>query len=153
MKFIQSVSQWVVIGFAVAAGYVAVGANPQAAAHDGHDHSVEVAATETSQDKKTAVYSYTAQAGDSYTQLVRKAAQTYGLKYDVDLGAARIVAIETQASQQAGWPTLTQGEVVSFDESLVKTWVNAAMDLSDADIAAWQTYVPYIDFDTRNIGE
>lgn len=119
-------------------------------AHDGEDHSAQEFKTKTADEK---IYSYTANAGDSYTQLVRKAVQTYGILHKEDLGTARIVSIETTASKQAGWPLLAEGQVVSFGESTIKTWVNQAMKLSDADVAAWATYAPYINFDTRDIGE
>lgn len=98
-------------------------------------------------------YSYVAQPGDAYTQLVRKAVQTYGLKHDVSLGVGKIVAIETRVSEQSGWPVLSEGQTVSFSEGLVKAWIDETEDMSEADAAAWATYAPYIDFDTRHIGE
>lgn len=122
-----------------------------------HAREYGVIAKESTKKAKTAsqdsAYSYTANAGDSYTQLVRKAVQTYGIQHKEDLGNARIVAIETITSERAGWPELNEGQVVSFSHSLVKTWIDEAMKLSAADVAAWATYVPYIDFDTRQIGE
>lgn len=150
MKLIQKISSTVVIGIFAAVGIASVGADG-VYAHDGDTHGVVLAAETTSD--KSKVYSYTANAGDAYTQLVRKAVQTYGIENNKAIGTARIVAIETKASEQAGWPLLNEGQVVSFSESLVKTWVDEAMKLSAADVAAWQTYVQYIDFDTKNIGE
>lgn len=150
MSFVIGAS---VIGVVVAVG----GSSAVVSAHDGEDHSsmqqTEAKVSSAEAKSSSEVYSYTAQSGDAYTQLVRKAVQTYGIKNDKQIGAARIVAIETQASERAGWPELNQGEVVSFDEVLIKTWVDAAMKLSDSDVAAWQTYVPYIDFNTNSIGE
>lgn len=107
------------------------------------------------EDKKVddKVYTYTANLGDSYTQLVRKAVQTYGINNKVDLGNARIVFIETNLTQAAGEPFLTVGEKVSIKQSDVKAWADKALKLNDADVAAWQTYVPFIDFNTNNIGE
>ena len=142
MKFIQKFGGAIVIGVLTAVGVALVG-------NTGETYAAEQK-TSTPKEK---TYSYTAQAGDSYTQLVRKAVQTYGIDMKKDIGAARIVAIETQASEQAGLPVLNEGQGVSFSQGLVKTWVDAAMKLSAEDVAAWQTYVPYIDFDTRNIGE
>lgn len=155
MKLIQHVGFVVGIGIVGAIGGVFAGLGATVSAHDGepHEHAQVAAVEKSSEDKQTTVYSYTAQAGDAYTQLVRKAVQTYGIIHDKQIGAARIVAIETQASERAGWPELNQGEVVSFDEALLKTWVDAAMQLSDEDVAAWQTYVGYIDFNTNAIGE
>lgn len=112
------------------------------------------AAEDTSSKESTQVtYSYVAQPGDAYTQLVRKAVQTYGLKHDVSLGVGKIVAIETRVSEQSGWPVLSEGQTVSFSEGLVKAWIDETEDMSEADAAAWATYAPYIDFDTRHIGE
>lgn len=147
MKVFQKIGGTIIVGVAVAV-VGAVTLVPETYAHDGEDHSTTEA---KASDEK--VYSYTANAGDSYTQLVRKAVQTYGIMHDKQLGNARIVAIETAASEQAGWPFIAEGQVVSFGESTVKAWVTDAMKLSDADVAAWATYVPYIDFDTRGIGE
>lgn len=147
MKVFQKIGGTIIVGVAVAV-VGAVTLVPETYAHDGEDHSKTEAKTS---DEK--VYSYTANAGDSYTQLVRKAVQTYGITHDKQFGNARIVAIETAASEQAGWPLIAEGQVVSFGESTVKAWVADAMKLSDADVAAWATYVPYIDFDTRGIGE
>jgi len=156
VKFIQYVSFVIGVGI-IGVGIAVGGSGAVASAHDGEDHSsmehTEAKASSTDTKSSSKVYSYTAQSGDAYTQLVRKAVQTYGIKNDKQIGAARIVAIETQASERAGWPELNQGEVVSFDEALIKTWVDAAMKLSDSDVAAWQTYVPYIDFNTNSIGE
>lgn len=110
--------------------------------------------TEQKSDQKSAAtYRYTAQPGDTYTQLVRKAVQTYGINEKKDIGKARIIAIETRAASEAQWPVLSIGQKVSFTQAEVKSWVDNAMKLSEADVAAWRTYVPYIDFDTRSIGE
>ena len=142
MKFVQRIGRIMVMSVVVAVAVaVAGGAEATYAAE---------AKTITQKEK---VYAYTAQQGDSYTQLVRKAVQTYGIDHKVDLGNARIVAIETKASEQAGWPAINEGQGVSFNESLLKTWVDEAKKMTEADVAAWATYVPYIDFDTRSIGQ
>jgi hypothetical protein len=96
-------------------------------------------------------YSYTAGLGDSYTQIVRKAVQTYGIVNNKDLGNARIVFIETVAAQAAGSPELAEGQKVTIGESDIKSWIEKAEKLSEADVAAWQTYVPFIDFNTNNV--
>lgn len=149
-KLLQKISGAMTIGIMAMVGLV-VGAGGDAYAHDGHDHEVVQAAEQTTQ--KSKAYSYTANAGDTYAQMVRKAVQTYGIENNKNIGNARIIAIETKASEQAGWPVLNEGQVVSFSESLIKTWVDEAMKLSVADVTAWQTYVQYVDFNTKNIGE
>lgn len=110
--------------------------------------------TEKNQAKPdTKMYQYVAQPGDSYTQMVRKAVQTYGINNKKNIGNARIVSIETKLSEQAGWPALEVGQKVSFEESKISQAVEAAMKLSEAELALWQTYVPYVDFRTNHIGE
>ena len=84
---------------------------------------------------------------------MRKAVQTYGIKHDVSVGVPRIIAIETRVSEQSGWPVLNVGQTVSFSEGLIKAWIDEAMQLNEPDVVAWSTYAPYIDFDTRGIGE
>lgn len=105
------------------------------------------------EEKKSERYSYVAQPGDTYSQIVRKAVQTYGILNKKDIGEARIVAIETRAAEAAGWPVLAEGEAVKITEGDIKSWVETAMKLPEAEVAAWNTYVPYINFDTRAIGE
>ena len=142
MKFIQKIGGAIVLGVMAACVFAVTGTANQT-----------YAAEKKADTPKEKSFSFTANAGDSYTQLVRKAVQMYGIQNKKNIGNARIVAIETKASELAGWPELNEGQVVSFSNSLVKQWVADAMKLSDADVAAWQTYVPYIDFDTRGIGE
>lgn len=109
--------------------------------------------TEAAERKSEGKYTYIAQPGDAYAQLVRKATQTYGILNNKDLGAARIVAIETWASEQAGWPMLNEGQGVTFKEEVVAGWVKRAESLTDQEVAIWGAYVPYVDFDTRRVGE
>jgi len=104
---------------------------------------------ETAKEDKS--YSYTAGVGDSYTQIVRKAVQTYGIVNKKDVGNARIVFIETTAAQAAGNPELAVGQKVTVTENDIKSWIEKAQKLSEADVAAWQTYVPLIDFNTNNV--
>lgn len=119
--------------------------SPARAADEKTDNSSQAA-------KEATTYNYTAGMGDSYTQIVRKAVQTYGIVNNKDLGNARIVFIETTAALAAGSPELNEGQKVTISESDIKNWVEKAEKLSDADVAAWQTYVPFIDFNTNNIG-
>lgn len=98
-------------------------------------------------------YEYVTQPGDSYTQMVRKAVQTYGINNKKDIGQARIIAIETKLTEEVGWPVLMVGQKVKINEETVSKAVDNAMNLSEQDVAAWQTYVPYIDFTTDHVGE
>lgn len=135
----------VALGVSVLATYVPVGAAEK--------KSTEKSDQTTVSKKEQKTYQYVAQPGDTYTQMVRKAVQTYGLVHKKELGEARIVAIETEASKQAGWPLLSAGQIVTFKEADVAAWVKQAEALSEEQVAAWRAYVPYVNFDTRQIGE
>lgn len=124
--------------------------------HDQSGATAEVAAandTNNSQSKtETTSYSYTARAGDSYSVLARKAVQTYGIVNKVNLSQAQIVAAETFLTVGAGSPELIEGQKVTLNVSDVKSAVEKAQKLTAEEKAAWQTYVPYVDFDTRDNG-
>lgn len=114
---------------------------------------VVVAATQTTTATAPPVtYAYVAQAGDSYTAIARKATQTYGKKFNVQLSLAQIVYTETQLTQAAGSPYLNLGEAVTISEATIKSWVEKAQQLSADEQAAWQYYVPLIDFNTDAVG-
>lgn len=98
-------------------------------------------------------YRYTAQAGDSYTLMARKALQTYGINNNVDLSLAEIVMAETNMTIQAGQPLLTVGQQVTVPASLVNKWVQQAQAMNAAQEAAWQHYVPGVNFNTNKVGE
>jgi hypothetical protein len=135
----------VAIGLSVLAAYSPVGAAEK--------KSTEKSNQAVEGKKGQMTYQYVAQPGDAYTQLVRKAVQTYGLMHKKELGEARIVAIETEASKLAGWPQLNAGQIVTFKGADVATWVKQAEALNEEQVAAWSMYVPYVNFDTRQIGE
>lgn len=98
-------------------------------------------------------YSYVAQPGDSYTKLARKAVQTYGAKYSVNVSQAGIIFAETNLTQQAGSPLLDVGQKVDIKESVVKDWADKATQLTDTQEAAWGKYVQFVNFDTSQVGE
>lgn len=100
-----------------------------------------------------AVYTYTAQANDSYSLLARKAVQTYGKKFKVNLNQGQILFAETNMTLQAGSPHLALGQAVSVNEATVKDWVEKARKLNAAQVAAWNAYVPGVNFNTNNVGE
>lgn len=117
----------------------------QTLAHDtgkAHDH-----------EKSASIYTYKAQEGDSYSQLARKAIQTYGITEKAKLSQAQIVYAETELTQKAGSPILEIGQKVTIKDSDVKSVVERAKKLDATTLAAWQAYVPYVDFNTDNVGE
>lgn len=97
-------------------------------------------------------YVYTAKDGDNYSVLARKAVQTYGIVNKVKLSQAQILAAENTLTTKAGAPELAVGQSVTLKHSEVKAAMDTAKKLSPADEAAWNTYVPYVYFDTRNHG-
>lgn len=112
----------------------------------------ESAAADTTETKRDP-YTYVAQPGDNYTVLARKAVQTYGIREDVNLTQAEIIAAETFLTSDAAFPELNLGQIVSFETASVKAAMDKAQSLTDHQKALWQTYVPYVDFDTRDNGE
>ncbi len=98
-------------------------------------------------------YTYTAQPGDSYTLLARKATQTFGLKYDVSLSAAQIIYVETNLTLEAGSPELNKGQEVNIEEIALSRWIEQAKQLTQAEEAAWNYYVQSVDFNTDAVGE
>ncbi len=140
MKKLQKVSLYMVSAFALA--FVAVGFSGDT-----------TFAADKKDAKSTSDYAYVAQTGDSYTQIARKAVQTYGITEKVKLSPAQIVAAETQLTAAAGTPLLEVGQEVKLKKNAVKAAVEAVQKLDAATLAAWAWYVPYIDFDTRAIGQ
>lgn len=115
--------------------------------------SAETKKTDQPKAATTISYTYTAQAGDSYTKLARKAIQTYGIKNKVDLSQSRIVYAETNLTQEAKSPEITKGQKVTISEATVKNWVEKAKKLSKEDAAKWEKYTANVNFDTRAVGE
>lgn len=119
-----------------------------AAADSEQQQDQPAASTQAAQE----TYRYVAQEGDTYHALARKAAQTFGLQQNVQVGEAGIVFVETNLANQAGLPQVSAGQTVEFSRADVQRWMEAARNLSEADKAAWQTYVAYINFDTNSVG-
>lgn len=107
----------------------------------------------TQAEKATDDYSYVAQAGDTYTQMARKAIQTYGINENVNLSQAKIIFAETNLTREAGSPELNRGAKVDIKKDTVKKWVEAAQKISGAQEALWAKYVPRANFSTDKIGE
>lgn len=141
--------------FIALGAFTLVGLNPQSAsAHDGEDHgeSENASAQENNEESKSP-YTYKAQTGDSYTKISRKAVQTYGINNDTNLSQAQIVAAETFLTNEAGSPALHAGESVSISEEAVKNAVEKAKNLDEAQQSRWERYVPFVNFNTDNVGE
>lgn len=98
-------------------------------------------------------YIYRAQAGDSYSQMVRKAIQTYGINNDIKLSQAEILMAETNLTLLAGSPYLHLGQEVAIEVGAVANWMEKAQDMSAAEEAAWAHYVPGVEFNTDRVGE
>ena len=134
-----------------------IGAPSHVYAHDsGEEHSHDVAQEETTNEStpsEKTTYTYVAQPGDSYSLIARKAVQTYGAKFEVALSLAQIMYAETQLTQAAGSPYLTEGQEVAIEEDVVKQWVDKALALTAEEQAAWDYYAQMADFNTDAVGE
>ncbi|MCB9820143.1 hypothetical protein H6796_02500 [Candidatus Nomurabacteria bacterium] len=98
--------------------------------------------TETKlEDGKDAI-TYTVGQGESYTMLARQAVSAMSYK----LTSAERIAAETKLSQDVGAPMLDVGQKVTLKKADVDKAVKWAQGLSAADKAAWETYVPYVQF-------
>jgi hypothetical protein len=140
LKFVAAVAALTAVGLAVTA-------HGSKAVAQGNDNKSDQSS------QPSVVYTYTAQPGDSYTKMARKAVQTYGLTEKVNLTQAGIVFAETNLTQQAGSPEINQGQKVEIKQSDVKTWVDKAKGLTEAQQTAWNYYVQFVNFDTSNVGE
>lgn len=121
-------------------------------AHEGEDHSEEEAA-ENPEEANSSTYSYTAQPGDSYTKIARKAVQTYGILNGVELTGAQIIAAETKLTKAAGEPALEIDQQVTIDESSLKSVVEEVQELEESTLNLWERYVVGVDFNTDSVGE
>lgn len=108
---------------------------------------------EAEQSQPAGSYQYVAQPGDTYSQMARKAIQTYGIVNRVNLSQAQIMMAETNMTLEAGSPILTTGQQVEITNAAVEKWVENAQKISDASESAWQEYAKYADFNTDNVGE
>lgn len=121
------------------------------------DSPVEAQTTQAADDDEqqdtTPAYRYTAQTGDSYSVLARKAIQTYGIVNNVTLSLAQIVAAETKLTVAAGSPELSEGQSVTFEPARVKAEIDAAQKISADEARAWEAYVPTVNFNTNANGQ
>jgi len=105
----------------------------------------------TEEDKQTS-YRYTAQRGDSYTKMARKAIQAYTKQHNLTITPAGIIFAETNLTKLAGSPRLEIGQQVEFAEEALKQWAEKAQTLTAAQQTAWNRYVPSVNFDTSHVG-
>lgn len=93
------------------------------------------------QSESEANYVYTAQSGDSYTELARASIIRYDLDTDnLELNAAQVTAAETWLTQDAGSPQINVGQEVLVSKDAVKKFSDQAAGLSDSAKARWQSY-------------
>lgn len=155
MKYLFKISALAI--FAVLGAFVITGVNPHTATAQEAEENVETTEAEqpaeSEENTESSRYSYIAQSGDSYTKIARKAVQTYGYYEDASLSLAQIVAAETFLTNKAESPNLNIGDTVSISEDAVKSAVEKAQSLDEAAEARWEKYVPFVDFNTDNVGE
>ncbi len=109
----------------------------------------EDAANNESEGQTGDEFSYTAQSGDSYTEMARKAIQSHSS----DLSEARIVYAETVLARNAGSPELNIGQSVTIKKTDISAVVEKAKNLSSSQVAAWNVYVSRVNFDTSGVGK
>lgn len=141
MKLLTTLILTVTLALSLAIAWTFWGGTSQVAAHEEKTKPAEV------------TYSYVAQSGDSYTKMARKAIQTYGLKKKINLSPAGIIFAETNLTQAVGSPQLNLDQKVEIKESVLHEWVDKAQSLTDAQEAAWNVYVKFVDFNTNNVGQ
>lgn len=141
MKLLTTLILTVTLAIGLAIAWTFWGETTQVAAHEEKTKPADV------------TYTYVAQPGDSYTKMARKAVQTYGLKNKVNLSPAGIIFAETNLTKAASSPLLNLSQEVKINDSDVHDWVDKAQKLTDAQEAAWNFYVQFVNFDTRNVGE
>lgn len=107
----------------------------------------------TKQPAQTEIYKYSAQPGDSYSLMSRKAIQTYGKVQKVKLSHAEIIAAETFLTKELGSGHLNINQPVNLQVSQVKKSIERAQKLSAPQKAAWQTYVQFANFNTDSVGQ
>jgi hypothetical protein len=84
---------------------------------------------------------YTAKAGDSYTELARSSVIKYDQATDsLTLNAAQVTAAETWVTQEAGSPAINVGQTVTVSKTSVEKFAKQAAELSDAAKARWKKY-------------
>jgi|GEM_PF-5550128 len=121
---------------------------------DTKDSSASSKSQKTTQ-KSTAAknYTYTAQSGDSYTLFARKAIEAYAQQQKLTISQNRIIYAETNLTIAAGSPYLNLGQQQTLSAATVKSWVTKATNLSDAQAALWNVYVPTVNFDVSHVGQ
>lgn len=87
-------------------------------------------------------YTFTAQSGDSYITLVRQAIQQS--KSGAKLSSAHKVAAETKLAVTANWPAIKLGQTVTIDATDLKQAIDFAINLSPAELSAWQPFADLI---------
>lgn len=146
------------LAFVAAAAFALVAVNPSVAVAQDNGENAETEQTNNEENNQeesndSAGLTFTAQSGDSFTKMARKAVQIYGINNNVNLSGAQIVAAETFLTSDAGFPAINVGQEIEFNNDTVKAAVEKAQGLDEAAQALWERYVPFVDFDTNGVGE
>lgn len=97
-------------------------------------------------------FMYTAQSGDSYSLMARKAVQSYLAETKTTLTNAQIIFAETNLTQLAKSPFLEVNQKVSIAKSTLKEWSEKARSLTKDQESLWNVYAQYANFDTSAVG-
>lgn len=103
-------------------------------------------AEDTSKAPSRVEYSYTAEAGDSYVLLARKAIDEYATSTNTALSPEQRIAAETFIINDAGFPQIDIGQTVTFSNDTIKDAVDRATSLSTTELANWAPYAALAGF-------
>lgn len=117
------------------------------------ENAEDTVAVESEEAPAVESFEYTAQPGDSYSLIARKAVQVNGFETSTSLSEAQIIYVESNLTVLAGSPELEVGEKVSISKELVRQWSDKAKELTDAQQALWQVYADNANFNTDSVGE
>lgn len=92
------------------------------------------------QDATSTDYSYTADRGDSYSILARRAISEHSVGINLKLTSSQRIAAETTIITAAGFPRLSVGQKVTFSYIDIKDAVSEAQVLSAEQLMIWQPY-------------
>jgi hypothetical protein len=95
---------------------------------------------------------YTAQSGDSYSLMARKAVQSYLAETKTTLTNAQIIFAETNLTQLAKSPFLEVNQKVTIAKDTLKEWSEKARSLTKDQESLWNVYAQYANFDTSAVG-
>lgn len=119
-----------------------------AVAQDKNENNV---AANENNNKETTAYQFVADRGDSQSILVRRALQLYADATNTELSEAATIYCETNIVQDLGSHWLEVGEELSVPVSSLQQYIENSRELSDQEIANWQTWANQATFNLEHV--